>query len=74
MNGILLLLALIYCRKRQYRSGIDELKKFAKKLKADGEFDEYWLFAYEALGAGSLLDDWQAMKKAKVSFLLASYQ
>lgn len=71
---ILLLLALIYCRKHHYRSGIDELKKFAKKLRDDGEFDEYWLFTYEALGAGNLSKDWKAMKKAKVSFLLDPYR
>lgn len=71
---ILLLLALVYCRKRQYRSGVEELKKFAIKLRDSGEFDEYWLFAYETLGSGNLLDDWQAMKKANVSFLLPAYQ
>ena len=71
---ILLLLALVYCRKRQYRSGAEELKKFAIKLRDSGEFDEYWLFAYETLGSGNLRDDWQAMKKANVSFLLPEYQ
>ena len=60
---ILLLLALVYCRKRQYRSGVEKLKKFAIELRDSGEFDEYWLLAYETLGSGNLLDDWQAMKK-----------
>ena len=48
--------------------------KNCKTTKSDGEFDEYWLFTYEALGAENLSKDWKAMKKAKVSFLLDPYR
>ena len=43
-------------------------------LKANGVFDEFWLFAYESLSVGLVTDDWKGMKKANVSFLKPEYQ
>lgn len=71
---VLLLLALIYCKKVKWRSGVDKLKRIAKTFIANNEMDQYWLFIYECLGHGSLKDEWVAMKKAKVSFLKPEYR
>lgn len=66
---ILLLMAFLYCKKHKYRCGSEKLKRYAKKIVAANEMDQYWAFVYETLGHGSLTGDWAAMKKAKVSFL-----
>lgn len=71
---ILLLLALIYCRKLNWRSGVDKLRQVAKAFISNNEMDQYWLFIYECLGYGLLTGDWSAMKKAKVSFLKSDYR
>ena len=71
---ILLLLSLIYCKKRGWRSGEAKLKKAAKSLMDNNEMDQYWLFIYECLGSGSFKDEWSAMKKAKVSFLKPEFR
>lgn len=70
---ILLLLALIYCKKIKSHSDIKKLKSTAKNL-IDNEMDQYWLFIYECLGHESLTGDWAAMKKAKVSFLKPEFR
>lgn len=71
---VLLLTALIYSRKKNDVSSLKKLKDHAKQLKANGEFEEFWLFAYECLTVGFLADDWKKMKQANVSFLKAEYQ
>lgn len=71
---ILLLLALIYCKKNKCSSSVKRLKVMAKDLIANNEMDQYWLFIYECLGSDSLKDEWAAMKKAKVSFLKPEYR
>ncbi len=71
---ILLLLALIYCKKNKWRSGVEKLKRLAKKIIANNEMEQYWLFVYECLGQGALEGDWAAMKKAKVSFLKQEFK
>lgn len=68
------LMALIYCRKRKQSADQKTLKNYAKQLKANGVFDEFWLFAYESLSVGLVTDDWKGMKKANVSFLKPEYQ
>lgn len=71
---ILLLMALIYCKKVKRRSDIKKLKDYAKNLIANDEMDQYWLFIYECLGYDALAGDWSAMKKAKVSFLKSEFR
>lgn len=71
---ILLLLALIYCKKVKWVSGVKKLKTTAKDLISNNEMDQYWLFIYECLGSDSFKDDWVAMKKAKVSFLKPEFR
>jgi len=71
---ILLLLALIYCKKGKLSYGIQKLEKTANGLMSNNEMDQYWLFIYECLGPGSLKDDWAEMKKAKVSFLKPEFR
>lgn len=71
---ILLLTALIYCRKKKDGAALKKLKDHAKQLKSNDELEEYWPFAYECLTVGFLVDDWKKMKQANVSFLKADYQ
>ncbi len=47
---------------------VKPINKFAKQL-AKNEMDLYWLFCYEALTAGSLQNEWNLLKKSKVSFI-----
>ena len=68
------LMALIYCRKRKKTADQKTLKNYAKHLKANGVFDEFWLFAYESLSVGLVTDDWKGMKKANESFLKPEYK
>ena len=70
---ILSLMALLYCKKRSWRSGIKILKDHAKVLRDSGEMDSQWPFVYECLN-GSLSGDWKTLKKAKVSFVKKGYQ
>ena len=76
---ILLLLALVYCRKFNMKADIKKLRAFAETLidsddDNDYEMEQYWLFVYECLGQNSLKKEWKALKKAKVSFLKPEYQ
>lgn len=70
---VLLLLAMIYCKKMKNRYCLEKLKKYARELIANNEMEQYWIFIYECLGHGSLKNEWAAMKKAKVSFLKKEY-
>ena len=71
---ILLLMALIYCRKKIDITALKKLKDHAKQLNTNGELEEYWPFVYECLTVGFLTDDWKKMKQANISFLKAEYQ
>ena len=44
------------------------LKNYAKGLR-DSDFEEYWIFAYEALTYGLLKGDWKRMKQQDISFI-----
>ena len=70
---VLLLFALLYCKKIKWRSGVTKLKKFAKELIANNQMEEYWLFVYESLPSESLNQDWVQMKKANISFIKNEY-
>lgn len=71
---ILMLLALIYCRKHEKAEALDKLRAYAVKLKDDSEMEEYWPFVYECLSVDDLEDDWKRMKQANVSFLKEAYR
>jgi hypothetical protein len=45
-------------------------RDLANILKDD--IDEYWIFVYEVLNAG-LCDNWQVMKKAKITFIKSEF-
>ena len=51
---------------------VDKLAKEAERL-AECDFDENWLFIYEAVDVSKLKDEWQSLKNAGVSFLLPEY-
>ena len=67
-------MALIYCRRRKKLADRKTLRNYAKQLRDNGDFDEFWPFAYESLSVGLVTEDWKGMKKAKVSFLKPEYQ
>ena len=71
---ILLLCSLIYCRKNKLRKSLDKLKKQARQLKNNEDFDSYWPFTYECLGKGNVGGPWKEMKNNNVSFLKAEYR
>lgn len=49
---------------------VKPLNRVAMELKnKEKDMDRYWLFCYEALGWGSLPDEWRLMKKHGVSFI-----
>ena len=77
---LLKLFALLYARKYEYQALNNSLVKNAQKLAGDtDDFNENWLFCYEALTESDLdkfipqqtpyKESWKAIKKAKVSFI-----
>ena len=73
-DSILLLIALIYCRKKHDDPALAKLTNHAKHLKDNDELEEYWPFVYECLTTRFLTGDWKPMKQAKVSFLKTEYR
>lgn len=71
-NCISKLLSLIYFRMNGDSESVDKLAKEAERL-AECDFDENWLFIYEAVDVSKLKDEWQSLKNAGVSFLLPEY-
>ena len=71
-NCISKILALIYFRINGDSESVDKLTKEAERL-AECDFDENWLFIYEALDASKLKKEWQSLKNAGVSFLVPEY-
>ena len=61
-------------QKIKWRGGVEILRKHAKRIIADNEMNQYWVFVYEILGYGLLKNDWSAMKKAEISFLKDEYK
>lgn len=71
-NCISKILALIYFRINGDSESVDKLTKEAERL-AECDFDENWLFIYEAVDASKLKKEWQSLKNAGVSFLVPEY-
>ena len=71
-NCISKLLALIYFRINGDSESVDKLTKEAERL-VECDFDENWLFIYEAVDASKLKKEWQSLKNAGVSFLVPEY-
>ena len=63
----------LYYVRRGDEKAIKALKKHAKAL-SDSEFDQNWVFIYEALPKELLKDDWKPMKKAGISFIKQEYR
>jgi hypothetical protein len=61
----------LYYLRRDNKSAIKALKNNAKELSDD--FDQYWIFLYEALPVELLKDDWKPMKRASISFVKPEY-
>lgn len=76
-DAVLLLLAYLHDKKylnssaNFNRTSIGrKYRDLANTLKDD--IDEYWIFVYEVLTAG-LCNDWQVMKKAKITFVKSEF-
>lgn len=50
-----------------------KLKAEALRIKNSDEMDRHWLFCYEVLSEKQLDDEWQVLKRAKVSFVSSIY-
>jgi hypothetical protein len=77
-DAVLLLLA--YLHDKKYLNSSDNFNRttigkmyrdLANTLKDD--IDEYWIFVYEVLTAGSLKNDWKQLKQAHVTFIKSEF-
>ena len=69
-DAILCAMALLYVRRRGLPNDEARLCKHAEKYIATrNEFEEQWIFAYEALPAEKLAGKWKDLKTAHVSFV-----
>ena len=70
---ILLSVALMYFRKKRDGDSEKELVKYAETLEqspVEGDFDQNWIFVYEALSQEQLHDEWKNIKRSGVSFFV----
>lgn len=72
---ILLLIAYLYARHKNNNQDVKALKGFARTMKDDEAFDQFWVFMYEILPASDLKGEWKEIKSAGVTFIkdLASW-
>lgn len=63
----------LYCVRKGDQAAIKALKRHAKAF-PDDEFDQNWVFIYEALPAEQLKDDWKPMKRAGISFVKPEFR
>ena len=70
-DAVFCLMALLYSRRRGIIVAETRLVQHAKKIASKGEheFQEQWIFAYEALDMSALPEEWKPLKAAKVSFV-----
>ena len=72
-NCLLKLFGFMYYNRHNDAIAVKELKKQAKEL-SENDFDEFWLFIYEALSCGMLKGEWKTLKRAKISFIKEEYR
>lgn len=68
---VLLAVSLMYFRNKQDMVSVNKLEIYAETLNnmpGPEDFDQNWLFAYEALPASKLQGDWKTLKLNGVSF------
>lgn len=78
---IVMMMALLYCRKNKLSSLEIKLHDKALLIRDNDEFDEYWLFEYECLDLAEITKYsktkknpiWEELKSAKISFLKNEY-
>ncbi len=70
---ILKIFAWLYYKKFTDTTNLDILKDEAVRLSLN-DFDENWLFCYEALNQNELKSDWKFLKKNKISFIIDEYR
>ena len=57
-----------YLYDKENKKEIDKYSVLAKK-KNENEFDRYWLFVYQVLGADDLKEPYKSMKQENISFV-----
>ena len=65
---LFLLFSYLYFKKNDDEEVVALCKEHARLLK-ENEMDSYWLFIYEVLPEDEFRDEWNAMKKKKVTFI-----
>lgn len=70
---ILLVTALVYCRKINDNESLKKLKDYARSIVLTN-FDKNWLFLYECLSVGYFKEEWRDMKSNNISFLHSKYR
>lgn len=65
--------AYLYYWKRNDENAIKAFRKHAKDLSVN-DFEQNWIFVYEAMPAEQLKDEWKPMKKAEISFIKDEYR
>lgn len=69
-DGLLKLFAFLYSKKRSHKQLRDALKKHARGIVDDEDFDRNWLFVYHALPANELPEgEWREIRKAGIKFI-----
>ena len=68
------ILFLLYCKKNSNGDIVDKLEKNALSLIANDEFDENWLFVYEALPSDKFSGEIKTMKDSNISFIRQGYR
>jgi len=76
-DAVLLLLAYLHDKKYLNSSSNFNRTTIGKKYRdlantLKDDIDEYWIFVYEVLNAG-LCDNWQVMKKEKITFIKSEF-
>lgn len=76
-DAILLLLAYLHDKKYLNSSSNFNRTTIGKKYRdlantLKDDIDEYWIFVYEVLNSG-LCDNWQVMKKARITFIRSEF-
>lgn len=70
---LLLIFAWLYFLKQNHwnkrATQVKKFKSIAEDIFHSEDMDRYWLFCYEILTTDILEDDWNVIKKAKVSFI-----
>lgn len=72
-NCLLMLLGMLYFKKRKDKVSCRKFRDYAKVLK-NVDMDRNWLYIYETLSKGNLSGEWKTLKENKISFLKPEFK